>query len=160
MPKWPLTYFPCPLRSRRPFLLSALPSRLSPPASPLPRPSAFRDANPLPCCGQSGVQLCVCARAAASRRLYTIEWDVPYRMYYQTTICVAEMFGAPTRSQTTAAPAKLRRSGHVNASKVPKRLSSAHRVSNSSRADMPHPDRATPHPFAALRLARPPRCVF
>ena len=28
------------------------------------------------------------------RRLYTIEWDVPYRMYYQTTVCVAEMFGA------------------------------------------------------------------
>lgn len=28
------------------------------------------------------------------RWLYTIEWDVPYRMYYQTTICVAEMFGA------------------------------------------------------------------
>ena len=30
-------------------------------------------------------------------RLYTIEWDLPYRMYYQTTICVAEMFGALTR---------------------------------------------------------------
>ena len=28
------------------------------------------------------------------RWLYTIEWDVPYRMYYQTTICIAEMFGA------------------------------------------------------------------
>ena len=28
------------------------------------------------------------------RWLYTIEWDVPYRMYYQTTVCVAEMFGA------------------------------------------------------------------
>lgn len=28
------------------------------------------------------------------RWLYTIEWDLPYRMYYQTTICVAEMFGA------------------------------------------------------------------
>ena len=28
------------------------------------------------------------------RWLYTIEWDVPYRMYYQSTICVAEMFGA------------------------------------------------------------------
>ena len=28
------------------------------------------------------------------RWLYTIEWDVAYRMYYQTTICVAEMFGA------------------------------------------------------------------
>jgi len=28
------------------------------------------------------------------RWLYTIEWDVPYRMYYQTTICVAEMFGS------------------------------------------------------------------
>jgi hypothetical protein len=33
------------------------------------------------------------------RWLYTIEWDLPYRMYYQTTICVAEMFGArPTRA--------------------------------------------------------------
>mmetsp|Transcript_2380 Transcript_2380/g.6807 ORF Transcript_2380/g.6807 Transcript_2380/m.6807 type:complete len:636 (+) Transcript_2380:1568-3475(+) len=28
------------------------------------------------------------------RWLYTIEWDVPYRMYYQATICVAEMFGS------------------------------------------------------------------
>ena len=28
------------------------------------------------------------------RWLYTIEWEVPYRMYYQTTVCVAEMFGA------------------------------------------------------------------
>ena len=33
-------------------------------------------------------------RARSYRRLYTIEWDVAYRMYYQTTICVAEMFGA------------------------------------------------------------------
>ena len=32
------------------------------------------------------------------RWLYTIEWDVPYRMYYQTTICVAEMFGTQRRS--------------------------------------------------------------
>ena len=28
------------------------------------------------------------------RWLYTIEWDVPYRFYYQTTICAAEMFGS------------------------------------------------------------------
>ena len=28
------------------------------------------------------------------RWIYTIEWDVPYRLYYQSTICVAEMFGS------------------------------------------------------------------
>ena len=40
------------------------------------------------------------------RWLYTIEWDVPYRMYYQTTVCVAEMFGArsPCRRASRAAP--------------------------------------------------------
>ena len=40
------------------------------------------------------------------RWLYTIEWDVPYRMYYQTTICVAEMFGAPRRSAEQRRPCR------------------------------------------------------
>ena len=70
------------------------------------------------------------------RWLYTIEWDVPYRMYYQTTVCVAEMFGAicvmilavsatPPRTRAAAphtrGPAPAAHASHARTSPHPRR---------------------------------------
>ncbi len=105
------------------------------------------------------------------RWLYTIEWDVPYRMYYQTTICVAEMFGAvcvmmlavirfPQPWAYNQAPPKVRASPR-RASRRRARAFCALRPARHSRparSERPPFRPRTRPPRALIRLRPQPRC--
>ena len=75
------------------------------------------------------------------RWLYTIEWDVPYRMYYQTTVCVAEMFGAICVMILAVSAAPRRRAaarGPAPAARAP-RLTGTPRLAPSQVIRFPNP---------------------
>ena len=76
------------------------------------------------------------------RWLYTIEWDVPYRMYYQTTVCVAEMFGAICVMMLAVTPAH-RTNPHPHPHPHPHRIPNPILSPNPSPCPSPHPNPST-----------------